>query len=66
MLEQIDRSSAPLANPLNIVRWNLDKVYLRKLEAQGIPIVPTLWLPCLKQNDLDAVFEHFDHMYRAQ
>ncbi len=58
-IEQIDRSSAPLANPLNIVRWNLDKGYLRELEARGIPIVPTLWLPSLKPNDLGAAFEHF-------
>ena len=26
------------------LRWNLDKRYLRELEAAGVPIVPTSWL----------------------
>lgn len=59
VLEQIDNSKATLANPLSVVRWNLDKVYLRDLEAKGVPIVPTLWLPCLTQVDLDAALDHF-------
>lgn len=33
-----------LWNPLDILRWNTHKFYLRDLEEQGIPIVPTLWL----------------------
>jgi hypothetical protein len=43
ILEQIDASKAELQNPLALVRWNLDKRYLRELEHRGIPIVPTLW-----------------------
>jgi glutathione synthase/RimK-type ligase-like ATP-grasp enzyme len=27
-----------------LVAWNTDKSYLRELSAQGIPIIPTLWL----------------------
>jgi glutathione synthase/RimK-type ligase-like ATP-grasp enzyme len=30
-------------NPPAMIRWNADKTYLRSLESQGIPIVPTLW-----------------------
>lgn len=60
VLEQIDRSGAPLANPLRIVRWNFDKAYLRELESQGIPIVPTTWLDKLTQADVTAAFEHFE------
>lgn len=59
VLEQIDRSDAHLANPLDVVRWNLDKTYLRQLEAQAISIVPTMWLTKLDQFELDAAFEHF-------
>ncbi|MEM9557142.1 MAG: hypothetical protein AAGC60_22985 [Acidobacteriota bacterium] len=33
-----------LENDLAIVRWNLDKGYLRDLEVRGVPIVPTLWV----------------------
>jgi glutathione synthase/RimK-type ligase-like ATP-grasp enzyme len=32
-----------LLNPLPLVVWNSDKRYLRMLEAQGIPIIPTIW-----------------------
>lgn len=30
-----------LLNPLDVVRWNVDKRYLLELEARGVPIVPT-------------------------
>ena len=34
----------PLANSLDVLRWNTDKRYLRDLEAAGVPIVPTMWI----------------------
>jgi glutathione synthase/RimK-type ligase-like ATP-grasp enzyme len=34
-----------LANPVEILRWNTDKVYLRDLERAGLPVVPTAWDP---------------------
>jgi hypothetical protein len=37
-------ASTRLYNPASIVRWNSHKSYLRNLEADGIPIVPTAWL----------------------
>lgn len=43
VLETIDASSARLENPLDTVRWNLRKTYLRDLEARGVLIVPTVW-----------------------
>jgi hypothetical protein len=43
VLETIDRSGARLANPLELVRWNARKTYLRDLEEQGLPVVPTVW-----------------------
>ncbi|WP_224482841.1 ATP-grasp domain-containing protein [Robertkochia aurantiaca] len=33
-----------LCNPEHIIRWNLDKHYLRDLEGKGIRIAPTLFL----------------------
>ena len=35
---------APLANPLDLVHWNLAKTYLQDLQGKGVGIVPTLWL----------------------
>lgn len=42
-LARINRQSR-LANPLDLVHWNLAKTYLRDLEGKGIGVVPTLWL----------------------
>ncbi|WP_439664487.1 hypothetical protein ACSHWB_00240 [Lentzea sp. HUAS TT2] len=30
-----------LANPLPVVRWNIDKSYMAELAAHGVPVVPT-------------------------
>lgn len=43
VLETIDSSASQLENSLNVVRWNLDKRYLRDLESKGLRIVPTIW-----------------------
>lgn len=43
VLRKIDASKARLENPLQIIEWNLSKLYLRELEGKGIKIVPTIW-----------------------
>ena len=60
VLETIDRSAARLENPLALVRWNLEKTYLRDLEARGLPIVPTQWLDRLDDTSLTPLFDAFD------
>lgn len=37
------KNSTRLENPLEIVRWNLSKTYLRDLDVKGIRIVPTMF-----------------------
>ena len=37
------RPQHALANPIEIVRWNADKIYLHDLEKRGARIVPTIW-----------------------
>lgn len=59
VLEQIDGSSARLENPLHIVRWNLDKSYLRDMEARGCRIVPTLWPAGYSESEFDRWLAHF-------
>ena len=34
-----------LRNPVEVLRWNADKSYLRALAASGCPVVPTVWDP---------------------
>jgi glutathione synthase/RimK-type ligase-like ATP-grasp enzyme len=33
-----------LVNPAAVIEWNLDKMYLRQLEAAGVPVIPTTWV----------------------
>ena len=42
-LGDLERRGVACWNPVSLIRWNLDKRYLRDLEARGVPTVPTLW-----------------------
>lgn len=42
VLSQIEHSSCRLFNPLEAVRWNIDKHYLFDLKEWDVPIIPTL------------------------
>jgi hypothetical protein len=44
----------PLWNPLDVLRWNTHKFYLRDLEARGADIVPTEFVPAGTTFDLAA------------
>jgi glutathione synthase/RimK-type ligase-like ATP-grasp enzyme len=46
-LDWIDRLEAlgvRLVNPAPVLRWNLEKTYLRDLSAARVPVVPTRWI----------------------
>lgn len=45
-----------LENPLELVRWNLDKRYLQELERRGVPTVPTVWRDRLATGELERVW----------
>ncbi len=51
-LAVIEDTGVPLFNPLRLVRWNLQKTYLRDLAERGVAIVPTLWRDRLTGSDL--------------
>jgi glutathione synthase/RimK-type ligase-like ATP-grasp enzyme len=65
VLENIEQSSAHLENSLEIVRWNIDKIYLKDLEKLSVNLVPTLWRDALQdveiisEQDLADYFKHF-------
>lgn len=40
-LQRIEASSCRVLNPLDGLRWNMDKAYLVELAARGVPVVPT-------------------------
>jgi len=61
VLETIEASSARLENSLSIVKWNLNKGYLRELEAKGAYIVPTIWREKgIAEADVREWLAHFD------
>lgn len=43
----LERAAAAtvIKNDPHLVRWNAHKSYLRDLEACGVPVVPTVWVP---------------------
>ena len=58
-LQIIENSSAMLCNSLSLIEWNISKRYLKELEDKGVPIIPTLWLDTLQEQDFAAAFEQF-------
>lgn len=60
VLNAIEQSSAHLENSVEIVRWNIDKEYLKSLEKKGVTIVPTLWRDHFDENEISSYFEHFE------
>lgn len=40
---KLESSGLKVLNPPNILRWNVDKTYLRELEKSGVKIPPTVW-----------------------
>lgn len=58
-LDTIAGESRRLENPIELMRWNLDKRYLRDLEAQGVPVAPTAWRSRVSPEELPALFNDF-------
>ena len=56
VLETIDASRAVLLNALETVRWNLDKSYMKDVEARGDEIVPSSWYDRFVAADVPAFF----------
>ncbi len=59
-LERIDCSSATLINNLALVKWSLEKTYLRDLQDRGAGIVPSSWYKDFDVRDVPAFFQQHD------
>ncbi|NDV90408.1 hypothetical protein GTH32_04255 [Alteromonas sp. 345S023] len=58
-LEQIEASDTCLLNPLSLIKWNIEKYYLRDLANQGINIVPTQWQAKFDEAVFTAQYDKF-------
>ncbi|NIV10702.1 hypothetical protein GWN26_08530 [Candidatus Saccharibacteria bacterium] len=56
VLSEIEQSNALLENSLEIVKWNIDKTYLRDLESHGVEIVPSRWHKTFNADLFPAIF----------
>lgn len=48
-----------MENPQSLIRWNLEKTYLRDLAQQGIPTIPTEYVASLDSLQLEKSFERW-------
>lgn len=60
VLEDIEKSACQLWNPLSVVRWNFDKIYLQDLVTWGVKIAPTIWDKKVGLSKRKSPFEIFD------
>jgi glutathione synthase/RimK-type ligase-like ATP-grasp enzyme len=56
-VETLEQAAVPLWNPARILRWNLDKSYLKALSVRGIPIAPTVFLSQGAPENLGHILE---------
>lgn len=54
-VDRLAQLGVPLWNPPAIVRWNIEKGYLRDLAARGVAVPPTAWLDRGATPDLAAL-----------
>lgn len=56
-LDARDAEGTRVLNPTSVVRWNMDKRYLRDLAARDVAIVPTRWVERGSSVALDALLD---------
>lgn len=59
-LTELEQAGVTVCNPLAVVRWNSDKLYLKELGERGAVTIPTLWPERAGPADVLAAFDHFD------
>ncbi|MHC2992836.1 hypothetical protein OB13_15070 [Pontibacter sp. HJ8] len=58
-LDKLEQLGCRVLNPVQTVRWNADKIYFKDMQAQGVKLVPTVWLDQNSSFDAEAVFDAF-------
>jgi hypothetical protein len=59
-LEVLEQHQIRLLNPVNIVKWNSDKHYLKDIADAGLAVTPSAFLEQGTQVDLTPYFDHFN------
>jgi hypothetical protein len=58
-LDELAGQGVQVCNPPDLVRWNIEKTYLRDLAQAGLATIPTVWLDEAGPDDIAAAFDHF-------
>lgn len=56
-LDKLEAQNARVWNPVSVVRWNMDKNYLRKLGEAGSSIAPSAWFRAGEEADLAELMQ---------
>jgi glutathione synthase/RimK-type ligase-like ATP-grasp enzyme len=59
-LDRLDAVGATVCNATDVLRWNMDKRYLRELSERGVPIVPTRWVSRGADETLASILHETD------
>jgi len=59
-LNLLEGKNIRLLNPIDIVRWNADKHYLKEIELAGLNITPSIFITNSDEINLNAFFEKFN------
>jgi len=55
-LEALEAAGVTVCNPVEVVRWNADKLYLQDLAERGAATIPTLWSEAPDTAEVEAAF----------
>jgi glutathione synthase/RimK-type ligase-like ATP-grasp enzyme len=56
-LDKLEALGCRVLNPVKTLRWNADKIYFKDMQAEGVKLVPTVWLEQGSSFDAASVFE---------
>lgn len=55
-LEEISRQTL-LLNPSDLIRWNVEKTYLKEMSEKGLSTVPTMWMESFNWEQIQSSFQ---------
>lgn len=56
-LDRLDDVEATIFNPPEVLRWNMNKQYLRDLDEAGLPVIPSEFFPAESDRDVGEVLK---------
>ena len=59
-LDEMELRKINLFNPVPVLRWNMDKIYLEDLEAANLPVIPSVWMNRGESFDLKSILKRLD------